>query len=166
MKDQVSQKAQPPRGFKRLLWRAPIWFYHLGLGGLLGGKFLLLNHTGRKSGQPRQAVLEIDDYDPVTNTYFVASGFGRKSDWYQNILKTPEITIQVGRKRMLAVAEPLSPEASGEAMVQYARKNPKAARNLTKLLGHELSGTEEEYRTIAQEYIPFVALHVSGDRSA
>jgi len=166
MTDQTSKKAQPPRGFKRLLWRAPIWFYHLGLGGLLGGKFLLLNHTGRKSGQPRQAVLEIDDYNSETNTYLVASGFGRKSDWYQNILKSPEVTIQVGRKRMEAVAEPLSPEDSGEAMVQYARKNPKAARNLTRLLGHELSGTEEEYRTVAQEHIPFVALHVSGERSA
>ena len=166
MTDQPSKKAQPPRGLKRLLWRAPIWFYRLGLGGLLGGKFLLLNHTGRKSGQPRQAVLEIDDYDPATNTYLVASGFGRKADWYQNILATPEISIQVGRKRMKAVAEPLSPEASGEAMVQYARKNPKAARNLTKLIGHELSGTEEEYRTIAKEHIPFVALHVSGERTA
>lgn len=165
MNDQISQKTQPPRGFKRLLWRAPIWFYRLGLGGLLGGKFLLLNHTGRKSGQPRQAVLEIDDYDSVTNTYLVASGFGRKADWYRNILKTPEVSIQVGRKRMKAVAEPLSADASGEAMVQYARKNPKAARNLTKLLGHELSGTEEEYRMIAQAHIPFVKLRVSGEQS-
>ena len=166
MNDRTSQKAQPPSGFKRLLWRAPIWLYRLGLGGLLGGKFLLLNHTGRKSGQPRQAVLEIDDYDPATNTYLVASGFGRQSDWYQNILATPEVSIQVGRKRMTAVAEPLSPEASGEAMVQYARKNPTAARNLTKLLGHKLNGTEEEYRSIAEEHIPFVALHVSGERPA
>jgi len=166
MNNQTTPKVQPPRGFKRLLWRAPIWFYHLGLGGLLGGKFLLLNHTGRKSGQPSQAVLEVDDYDSVTNTYLVASGFGRKSDWYQNILKTPEVTIQVGRKRMAAVAEPLSPEASGEAMVQYARKNPRAARNLARLLGHELSGTEEEYRTVAEKYIPFVALHVSEEHKA
>ena len=165
MKDQVSQKVQPPRGFKRLLWRAPIWFYRLGLGGLLGGKFLLLKHTGRKSGQPRQAVIEIDDYDPETNTYLVASGFGRKSDWYQNILKSPEVTIQVGRKQMQAVAEPLSPEDSGEAMVQYAKKNPKAARNLTRLLGHELSGTEEEYRAVAEQYIPFVALRASSASS-
>jgi hypothetical protein len=48
-------------------------------------------------------------------------------------------------------------------MVQYARKNPRAARNLTKLLGHELSGTEEEYRAVARENIPFVALQVIGD---
>ncbi len=50
---------QPPRGLARLGWRAPIWFYRLGLGGLLGRRFVLLNHIGRKSGQPRQAVLEV-----------------------------------------------------------------------------------------------------------
>ncbi len=166
MNDQPSQKTQPPRGFKRLLWRASIWFYRVGLGGLMGGKFLLLNHTGRKSGQPRQAVLEIDDYDPATNTYLVASGFGRQSDWYQNILAMPDVSIQVGRKQMAAVAKPLSPEESGEAMVQYARKNPKAARNLTKLLGFEVDGPAEEYRTIAEVNIPFVELYVSGEHSA
>ena len=158
----TNTQIQPPRGLKRLLWRAPIRLYRLGLGGLLGSRFLLLNHTGRISGLPRQAVLEIDDYDPTTQTYLVAAGFGRHSDWYQNILKTPEASIQVGRKRMTAVAQPLSAEESGEAMVQYAMKNPRAARNLIRLLGYELRGEEEEYRTIARAHIPFVKLQVVG----
>ena len=101
----------------------------------------------------------------MTNTYPVASGFGQQCDWYQNILATPEVSIQVGRKRMAAVAEPLSPEDSGKTMVQYARKNPTAARNLTKILGHELGGVEEAYRSIAEEHIPFVRLHVVGKSS-
>jgi hypothetical protein len=52
-----------PTGLSRLLWRAPIWLYRLGLGGLLGSHFVLLNHVGRKSGQPRQTVLEVVDRD-------------------------------------------------------------------------------------------------------
>lgn len=151
---------KPPRGLQRLLWRAPIWLYRLGLGWLLGRRFLLLTHIGRKSGLPRQAVVEIDEYDPATDTYYIASGFGRKSDWYQNILKTPQVTIQVGNRKMEAVAEPLTPEASGEAMVRYARAHPTAARNLAKVLGLEVDGSEESYRRVAQEHIPFVALHV------
>jgi deazaflavin-dependent oxidoreductase (nitroreductase family) len=130
------------------------------LGGLFGRRFLLLTHTGRKSGQPRYAVVEIDEYDPATDTYYIASGFGRKSDWYQNILKTPEVTIQVGNKKMKAVAEPLSPAESGEVMVRYARKHPTAARSLVKVLGLEVDGSEESYRRAAQEHVPFVALHV------
>ena len=152
---------RPPRGFARLLWRAPIWLYRLHLGWLMGSHFLLLTHTGRKSGLPRYAVVEVADYDPKTNTYYVASGFGRKSDWYRNILKTPRVTIQVKNKKMTAVAEPLSPEESGELMVRYARKHPKAARNLSKLMGLEVDGTEEGYRRAAQEHIPFVAFHVT-----
>ena len=39
--------ARPPRTrLRRALFRAPIWLYRLGLGGLLGGRFLLLTHTG------------------------------------------------------------------------------------------------------------------------
>jgi hypothetical protein len=68
--------AQPPRGLARLAWRAPIWFYRLGLGGLLGQRFVLLNHIGRRSGQPRQAVVEVVRHDKRTGTYIVASGFG------------------------------------------------------------------------------------------
>ena len=49
--------ARPPRTrLRRALFRAPIWLYRLGLGGLLGGRFLLLTHTGRTSGRPRQVV--------------------------------------------------------------------------------------------------------------
>lgn len=120
-------KAEPPKGFSRLLWRAPIWMYRLGLGGLMGGRFLLLNHTGRVSGQPRQNVLEVVDHDEAANTYTVAAGFGKESDWYKNILKTPEVTIQVGSWEMAMTAVPLEPEDSGQAMVEYAHRNPRAA---------------------------------------
>jgi hypothetical protein len=80
---------QPPRGFKRMLLRAPIWCYRLGCGWLLGKRFLLLHHLGRNSGLPRQTVLEVVKYDADTDTYFIASGFGKQSDWYRNLLKTP-----------------------------------------------------------------------------
>ena len=151
----------PPQGrLQRLLWRTPIRLYHMGLGWLFGRRFLLLTHIGRKSGQPRQAVIEIDDYDPATDTYLIASGFGPKSDWYRNIRKTPAVTIQVGSKKMTASAEALSPQESGEAMLRYARKHPKAARSLMKLVGLNVDGSEEGYRAAARDHVPFVALHV------
>lgn len=160
-----SAQRQPPRGTHRLLWRAPIWLYRLGLGFLFGKRFLLLTHIGRKSGLPRQAVVEIDAYDPQGNSYLIASGFGKKADWYRNIQKTPEVSIQVGNKKMAALAKALTPEESGAAMVQYARQYPLAARRLTKMLGFTVDGSDEAYRTIASEHIPFVRLHVQDRRS-
>jgi hypothetical protein len=39
--------------FTRLAMRAPIGLYRVGLGGLLGTRFLLLEHVGRSSGPAR-----------------------------------------------------------------------------------------------------------------
>jgi deazaflavin-dependent oxidoreductase (nitroreductase family) len=149
---------QPPGGFKRLFFRAPIWCYRLGCGWLLGKRFLLLTHTGRKSGIPRQTVLEVVDYDPDRGTYLIASGYGKQSNWYRNILKTPEVTIQVGQQKMNVVAHFLTPEESGEAMVNYARRYPKAARFICRKVGYRVDGAEDDYRTVGREAIPFIAL--------
>jgi deazaflavin-dependent oxidoreductase (nitroreductase family) len=102
-----TKDVQPPRGLARLAWRAPIWLYRLRLGGLLGERFLLLNHIGRRSGRPRQAVLEVMYRDGGGGAYFVASGFGERSDWYRNVMVHPDVTIQVGRRRMATRAERL-----------------------------------------------------------
>jgi len=94
------QGAKSPTGWKKLMFPSGIYVYRLGLGGLFGQRMLLLNHVGRKSGQQRQAVLEVIAHDESENAYYVASGYGRKSDWFQNLQKKPDVTIQVGRKKM------------------------------------------------------------------
>lgn len=148
---------KPVTGLKRFLFRAPLFLYRIGLGGLLGKRFLLLNHTGRKSGKTRQTVLEVANHDRATDTYYVASGFGKKSNWYLNIGENPSVEIQVGWRKMAVTAVRLTPEESGQAMVDYARRHPIAAKNLSKILGFDVS-TEEEYRAVGREFIPFVAL--------
>lgn len=149
--------ASPPTGFSRLLFRAPIWMYKLHVGGLLGGRFMLLNHIGRKSGQPRQVVIEVVDHDEKTNTYYAASGYGKQSQWYKNILHTPDVTIQVGRKKMAVTAVPLTPEQSGQKMVDYAHEHPKAAKDLMRFCGYKVDGSDEDYFILAKEHIPFIA---------
>ena len=148
---------KPVTGLKKFFFRAPLFLYRIGLGGLLGHRFLLLNHTGRKSGQPRQTVLEVVNHDKATDTYFIASGFGKKSDWYLNILAHPKTNIQVGWRKMLVTAVSLTPEASGQAMVDYSRRYPTAAKNLGKLIGYDVT-TEEEYRAVGRDSVPFIAL--------
>jgi deazaflavin-dependent oxidoreductase (nitroreductase family) len=123
----------------------------------LGQRFLLLNHVGRKSGKPRQAVLEVANYLPEEDTFIVASGFGFKSDWYLNLKAQPEVTIQVGRRRIAVKANVLSAKQSGEQMADYYRRHPTAARNLSRLLGHEVADNEEAYREAGEAFIPFVA---------
>lgn len=148
-----------PGRVTRFIYRLPIWLYRLGLGGLLGRRFLLINHVGRKSGRLHQTVVEVAGHDAASGTYLVASGYGPRADWYRNLRHEPNVTIQVGGKRLAVRAEHLSPEASGEAMVAYARRHPVAARSLARTLGLDLDGSEGGYRRAGREMIPFVAFH-------
>jgi deazaflavin-dependent oxidoreductase (nitroreductase family) len=145
----------PPRGIKALPWRFPIWIYRLGLGGLLGRRFLLLQHQGRKSGKLRQSVLEIVQAEPELNTYYVVSGFGTASDWYKNITNTPKATIQVGYQKLAVISEQLDPEEAGELMLEYARKYPKNLQALDKLMGYGLEHTADGYRAFGKQ-IPII----------
>jgi deazaflavin-dependent oxidoreductase (nitroreductase family) len=148
---------KPPRGLARLALRAPIWLYRAHLGWLLGHRFLRLTHTGRKSGLPRQNVLEIVRYDPATHTCIVASGWGEKSDWYRNITANPRVTVEVGTQRFPARAERL-PAADGEKeMLDYARRHPMALRELASFMGYRLDGSQEDIRALGR-LVPLFAL--------
>ncbi len=152
------QAARPPQGIARLLYRAPLMVYRLRLGWLLGGRFLRLTHTGRKSGLPRQAVLEVIEHEAETDTFYVVSGFGRQSQWFKNVKADPEVTIQVGPRLLEARAEVLDEQASGNKLVDYARRHPFAAQALTRALGYELDGSEEQLRHLGADHMPVVAL--------
>src|SRR6516225_11717887 len=93
---------QPPHGVARTLYRLPIRLFHLHLGWLLMGHFLLLTHSGRKSGLPRQTVLEVLLHDRAKDVYYVMAGWGEQSDWVKNIEKTPQVEIIVGRRHFYA----------------------------------------------------------------
>lgn len=146
-----------PRPIARVFYRLPVYLYRVGLGWLLGKRFLLLEHTGRRSGRRYRTVVEVAGWLPETGTYLVASGYGPQADWYRNLKASPETTIQVGRRRFAVRARHLGTEESGQAMVEYARRHPAAARGLARLLGYQVSGDEGAYRQLGEAKFPFVA---------
>ncbi|MFV0642960.1 MAG: nitroreductase family deazaflavin-dependent oxidoreductase, partial [Sphingomonadaceae bacterium] len=101
----------------RLFLRAPIWLYRLHLGWLLGDRFLMFRHIGRKSGLPRYTVVEVVRHDRATGVYTIASGWGEKSDWFRNISKNPEAFVYTGRGRFPAVAARLPEEEATAALI-------------------------------------------------
>jgi deazaflavin-dependent oxidoreductase (nitroreductase family) len=76
----------------RRLMRAPTWIYRARAGALFGSRILMLEHIGRKSHAPRYAVLEVVDH-PGPDVYVVASGFGRKAQWFRNIQANPRVRV-------------------------------------------------------------------------
>jgi deazaflavin-dependent oxidoreductase (nitroreductase family) len=151
-------KRKPPAGLLRLLLRLPIWLFRAHLGWVLGSRFLLLTHRGRRSGLLRQIVVEVILHDPGSRTYFIASGWGEKSNWFRNVQRTPEVMIQVGTRRFAAMAQRLPLDSACQVLLAYAHCYPTAFRALTKMMiGRRLQGTQEACRTLAQ-VVPVVAL--------
>lgn len=149
-------RPKPPTGIQAIFWRLPIWLYRLNLGWLIGARMLLLQHIGRKSGVMREAVLEVVRHDAESDAYIVCSGFGIKSQWFQNLKATPDVNIQVGRRKLRVHAELLPPEQCGDEMARYAEAHPQLANNLIQIIGHEAPDSIEGYRALAEEWLPFV----------
>ena len=153
----VTQRPDPPTGFRRAFSRAPIYLYRCHLGFLLGGRFLLLEHVGRKSGARRQVVLEVVNHDAVGDGYVLAAGFGPKSDWYPNLRAQPNATVQVGRRRLSVTAEFLDAETGADFMAHYAAEHPKLGMRIARGMGFGVDGSASDFRAAGRE-IRFVRL--------
>ncbi len=141
-----------PSGIVRLAFRLPIYLYRFNLGRVLGNRFLLLVHRGRKSGLLRETVLEVIRHDPAAGESVVLSGWGAKADWYCNIQASPALEIRTGGRRYVPEQRFLAPEENHAVISGYARQHPLAFRLLIKAFGfsYPLKGMEEERRKLAE----------------
>jgi deazaflavin-dependent oxidoreductase (nitroreductase family) len=138
-----------PTGLKRLLFKAPVLLYRAGLGWLLGQRFLLLVHRGRKSGRKRYTVLEVARFDPATRESVVTAAYGEASDWYRNIHAQPALEIRTGFDRYRPQQRFLDTEAAYDALTDYDRRHPAAFRLIARSLGLAYGGSEAHRREIA-----------------
>jgi deazaflavin-dependent oxidoreductase (nitroreductase family) len=105
--------------------RAPLVLYRLGLGGLMGKSTLILTTTGRRSGQPRATPV---NYWEASGVFYVIAGSGTHADWYRNLVAQPEVEVQVGRRRLRAVAAPLTePREKAHALWLFGQRSPGTA---------------------------------------
>ncbi|WP_406446916.1 nitroreductase family deazaflavin-dependent oxidoreductase [Streptomyces sp. NBC_01613] len=146
-----------PVGLRRFVARLPVLLFRVGLGRVFGQRLLLLHHTGRMSGQSRQVILEVVAYDPAHGTWIVASGFGPKAAWYQNLRRQPQAVVQIGNRRYTVTAQFLPPEEGGAIMARYAPRHPRTARRLCAFMGFSVDGSERSFREVGQS-VPFVRL--------
>jgi hypothetical protein len=84
---------------------------------------------------------------------YVPAAYGRKSDWYRNLLVGPQAEVNHRGKRIKVVAETVSIETATEEFTRYAADHPRSARNLGKLMGIPF----DDPRGVAEK-IPLVAL--------
>ena len=146
--------ARSPSAALRIFFSAPRWLYRLGLGGLLGHRFMLLTHRGRTSGRTYQTALEVVHYDPRTQESVVCSGWGTRADWYRNIIANRPIAMETGACRYeMPDFRVLAPEENYPIVADYMRRLPAIARPLAYRLGLDVRGPEDERRAHSQRLL-------------
>lgn len=160
---QTSIRIPHPTGLFRLAMRLPILLYRLHLGWLLGKRFLLLEHKGRKSGVIRRTVIEVVDHNPQAGSFVVAAAWGDQADWFKNISVEPKVTIGVGLKKFSAIARVLPYEEAVHHLTVYARNHPVAFKQLGSLLVSSTSREPEQIVKTFAESMPFVQFIIQAD---
>ena len=144
----------------RKLLHAPVYIYRWHLGRLLGKRFLLLTHIGRRSGLRRQTVLEVMEYRKDGPEAVVMSGFGRGSDWLRNIEANHQEEVTIGSQHFVATHRFLGEDEAVAVVSGYERRNriagPIVRSVLSRLLGWSYDGSDESRRRLVRQ-LPLLA---------
>ncbi len=139
---------------------APALLYRIGAGRLLGHRFLLLTHRGRRSGRIYRTILEVVGWDAERREAVVMSGFGPRAGWYLNALDggAEEVRIAAARFRP-AVRQPQTDEAV-QVVAGYERRNrsvaPLVRALFSRLAGFRYDGSEEARERLV-DALPLIA---------
>jgi deazaflavin-dependent oxidoreductase (nitroreductase family) len=139
------------------VFRMPLRAYRHDAGWLLGHTFLLLVHTGRRTGQPHSMVAMVLRYDRGTREAVICSGWGPDADWVRNLRAGPAVRVQLGRESYTPEHRFLSEDESFEVAVQFRREHPWRLRLISTILGWGNLCDDDTARQFTRTH-PFVAL--------
>jgi deazaflavin-dependent oxidoreductase (nitroreductase family) len=104
-------------------------FLHLPMGRLV----LVLTTTGRKTGKPHSIGLQ---YELIDDRYYVGAADGEHADWYRNILHSPKVSIQVGKKSIEATASTVDdPDQICDYLEMRLKRHPLMIRTILRIDG-------------------------------
>jgi deazaflavin-dependent oxidoreductase (nitroreductase family) len=144
----------------RAAFRVPERLYRVGLGSLLGRRFLRLSHRGRRSGAPYTTVLEVVASDRRIPEFIVVSGFGAQADWLRNIEAGVPIEVTVGRRTFPVEHRRLELDEALGVFADYERRNWAGGPILRRVLSWLLGWRYDEFpgaRMRMAEQLPLIA---------
>lgn len=150
------QRKGSPKGVLRLFLRSPIGLYRMGLGFLMGKRFVMLEHIGRKTGETRRTVVEVVLNDD--GAVYVAAGWGSSSQWFRNVQANPSVVFHLGAKRYETEAVVVDQSEARRVMDAYADAHPKALESLASLMVDDPGATTAERARRVAETIPILRL--------
>lgn len=159
------EQPAPPGGVLRWLQSLPAYLYRARLGFLLGHRFLVLVHDGRRTGRRYETPLEVVQYDRSRREATVVAGWGRKTAWLHNVEAGLAREVWIGRERYVPVVRRLDLEEAVVVLERYERRSGLPRRLvwavLSRLLGWRYDGTPAARRRAAEQ-LPMEALRPKG----
>jgi len=135
--------------FMLLMWR-------LGLGPWVnfwpdvGGRIMVITHTGRKTGMRRRTPV---NYTVVDGEIYCTAGFGTISDWYRNIMANPQVEVWLPDGWWAGVAEDITDSEERTALLRQVLiasgfAAPAAGVYPKRMTDQELEAETANYRLI------------------
>jgi deazaflavin-dependent oxidoreductase (nitroreductase family) len=151
-----------------LILRLPAFLYRAHLGFLLGHRFLLLRHRGRRTGRRYDTVLEVLRYDPDTDESIVMAAWGPTSEWMRNVEAGTAEAVHTGRHSYAPSHRRLDQDEAASVLAAYERRHralaPIVRIVLSGFLGWRYDGTDDARRR-AVDRLPLVAFRPQDPRS-
>jgi deazaflavin-dependent oxidoreductase (nitroreductase family) len=126
---------------------------------LLGHRFLLLEHEGRRTGQRYETVLEVVKWDPMGEVV-VVSGWGSAADWYRNVTRGGDTHVTVDNRTFPATHRVVPHDEAEQVLADYEHRNrhvrPIVNAVLGYLVGWRYDGSPEARGRLARQ-LPLVA---------
>jgi deazaflavin-dependent oxidoreductase (nitroreductase family) len=142
--------------------------YRAGAGAVLGHRFLLLVHRGRRTGRLHETVLEVLRWRGDAREAVVISGFGQRAQWLQNVLAGGTVEVRIAHERWTAVARHLEPVEAVAVLAEYERRNPLLRpvvhRLLSRLAGFRYDGSPATADAVVRA-LPLVAFRPAAPAS-
>ena len=146
--------AARPGPLTRFVFRLPVYLYRVGLGWVFDHRVLYLVHVGRKTGKRRRNCIEVIHRDPQKNESFVISAYGRRSDWFRNIMKSPPLELRIGRERFVPEFRVLDTAEARRVLRDVFSEHPGEGKFFLKNVFH-LRPSEKQFEDLS-DLVPLV----------
>jgi len=132
--------------FMLLMWRLGLGKW-INISPQVGGRILVLIHTGRKTSFRRLTPL---NYAVINGDFYCTAGFGEQADWYRNLLADPRVEVWEPHGCWVGLAEDVSDSPQRIPLLRQVLIASGFAARLFGINPHKLS--DEELHQLTDYY--------------
>ena len=147
------------------VFRMPLKAYQRNVGPATSRTFMAFTHTGRRTGQPHEAVAMVLRYDQATGEAVICAGWGPETDWVRNLRANPAVKVQLGGETFAPQQRFLAEQEAFDVAAAFRLEHPHRLRLISRLLGWGDLRDDAALRKSVRTH-PFVAFRPAEEAAA